>query len=149
LGGYRLPHRFLTEQGIVPAETFRDERFTFSYPAALVRLLEGWVDLAPCFVHRADPAALDEVLQLLLGADADRLAPLAFTEAVPNDGIVLGPQADPSWLRRLEEVATGPRGGELYDLLDVEALIAASTEDYAEEGLLGPYRSRRTSRGPL
>ena len=124
LAGYRLPIRHLRAGGLAPERVFASERFTFSFPAALGRLLDGTVDVAPCFVHSDEPDAVDDVLRRLVGTDADRLAPLFVTDPVPNDGLVFAPHLPPAVAAhlcgRVENTLAGSDGRALLDLLGVE-----------------------------
>lgn len=124
LAGYRLPIRHLRTIGLAPEQIFASERFTFSYPAALARLLDGTADVAPCFVHDDDPGALDGVLRLLVGSDADRIERLFVTEPVPNDGLVFAPHLPAAEAARLcgrvEQILGTGAGRAVLELLDVE-----------------------------
>src|SRR5690606_5701670 len=127
LAGYRLPIDFLRRSGRHPERIFASERFTFSYPAALARVLEGRADVAACFVHEEDDAALDGVLRQLVGSDAELLAPLAYTSPVPNDGLVFAPYLEAAETERLcDRVAAllgAPAGREVLEMLGMEAVI--------------------------
>jgi phosphonate transport system substrate-binding protein len=138
LAGYRLPIRFLRARGLHPERLFQSERFTFSYPAALGRVLEGSADVGPCFVHHPNPRALDTVLRLLVGDDAGRLTALAFTDPMPNDGIVFAPHLRASeadvLCRRLLTFARTEAGRVVLELLDVEALVPDDGSSIPELG---------------
>lgn len=142
VAGYLLPQRFLLRRGLEPKRLFVEERFSGSYPAALGRLLEGRVDLAPCFVHRADPEALQRVLRMLLGGGAaEGLRPLGFTDAVPNDGLVLAPHfeaRDGELLAAIEAALSSPEGRSVLDALDVDRLVRSDAEAYASLRAQGP-----------
>ncbi|WP_373047827.1 phosphate/phosphite/phosphonate ABC transporter substrate-binding protein [Vulgatibacter sp.] len=131
LAGYRLPLHFLRSRGLHPERLFPSERFTFSYPTALGRLLDGSADVAPCFVHRGDAEALEGVLRLLVGSEASRLEPLAFTEPVPNDGLVFAPHLPAAVAEelssRVEEVLHDSAGRAVLELLDVEQVVRADS----------------------
>jgi len=144
LAGYRLPIGYLRRAGLQPERIFVAERFTFSYPTSLRRVLEGQADVAACFVHAADDEALAGVLERLVGSDAEGLAPLAYTAPVPNDGLVFAPHLPAKETERLcertEALLCAPAGRALLELLGMEAVIRADDDPVGEMALRNGQR---------
>ena len=87
VGGYLLPRAHLRGLGVAVDRAFLQQRMLGSYAACVDALLGFETDLTALFVgqHGLEP---------IWGAKARRLKPLAYTEEVPNDGVVIGPGVD-------------------------------------------------------
>lgn len=88
-GGHLLAARYLTSQGLPPAEVFSEQRFLGSYRKAMLAVLEGEADVTSIYVSHADEANVRAFLAERVGADEARLTPFAFTGQTLSDGLVL------------------------------------------------------------
>lgn len=107
-GGYLLARSHLRRIGVPVERAFLQQSMLGSYTACIDALLSFETDLAALFVGKAG-------LEPLWGPRAKRLKALAFTEDVPNDGVVLSPAVAPERAALLREkldlllAAAGPR----------------------------------------
>lgn len=90
LAGYVMPRHYLRERGADLQETF-DETVLGSYQACFDAVLEGDADLTASYVGRRGSGYID-----LLGNAAAELRVLAWTDEIPNDGVVVSPALDPA-----------------------------------------------------
>jgi len=84
VGGYLLARAHLRKLGVAVERAFLQQSMLGSYAACLEALLSFETDLTALFAGR-------QGLEPLWGGKAKRLKVLAFTEDVPNDGVVLSP----------------------------------------------------------
>jgi phosphonate transport system substrate-binding protein len=84
VGGYLLARAHLRRLGIGIERAFLQQSMLGSYAACIDALLGFETDLSALFVGKAG-------LDPLWGSKARRLRALAYTEDVPNDGVVLSP----------------------------------------------------------
>ncbi len=139
VAGYLLPVAHLKRR-LGPVEAlFSSQGFAGSYGAALAALKAGEVDVAAvhCLPDIAD--AWRDAVEVHLEGSADAFALLDATDAVPSDGVVLGPLFV---ARRGEGVAAAltdalvalprqPGGAELlHALFRAEGFVAASPGAY-------------------
>ncbi|HWU91093.1 MAG TPA: PhnD/SsuA/transferrin family substrate-binding protein [Kofleriaceae bacterium] len=89
VGGYLLARAHLRRLGIAVETAFLQESMLGSYTACIDALLGFETDLSALFVGRAG-------LEPLWGPKARRLKVLAYTEDVPNDGVVVSPSLLPA-----------------------------------------------------
>jgi ABC-type phosphate/phosphonate transport system substrate-binding protein len=84
VGGYLLARAHLRRLGVAIDRAFLQQSMLGSYAACIDALLGFETDLSALFVGA-------QGLEPLWGAKAKRLKVLAYTEEVPNDGVVLSP----------------------------------------------------------
>ncbi|MBL0216264.1 MAG: PhnD/SsuA/transferrin family substrate-binding protein [Myxococcales bacterium] len=84
MGGYLLPRAHLRKAGIDPATAFLTERMLGSYTACFDAVLDADADLTASFLGKTE-------LETMWGDKMRRLRPLAYSDEVPNDGVVLAP----------------------------------------------------------
>lgn len=96
VGGYLLARAHLRRLGIPVDRAFLQESMLGSYAACIDALLGFETDLSALFVG-------GQGLEPLWGVKARRLKVLAFTEEVPNDGLVLSPTLSPERAEALRE----------------------------------------------
>jgi phosphonate transport system substrate-binding protein len=94
VSGYLLPLSFLKGQGFVPKD-FAAQSFAGSFVSAAEKVLANGADYTAVFaapegVRWQGATALDELAPLL----APKLHVVAYTEAVPSSGLVIGPRSD-------------------------------------------------------
>jgi phosphonate transport system substrate-binding protein len=82
--GYLMPRRHLRNRG-ARVEEILDERFHGSFRACFDAVIEGDADLTASYVGRRGSGYID-----LCGDHAAELRVLAWTDEIPNDGIVVG-----------------------------------------------------------
>jgi phosphonate transport system substrate-binding protein len=83
-GGYLLARAHLSRLGVPVERAFLQESMLGSYAACLEALLAFQTDLCALFAGKTE-------LEALWGPRVRQLRTLAFTEEVPNDGVVLSP----------------------------------------------------------
>ena len=84
VGGYLLARAHLRRLGVAIDRVFLQQSMLGSYAACIDALLGFETDLSALFVGA-------QGLAPLWGAKAKRLKVLAYTDEVPNDGVVLSP----------------------------------------------------------
>lgn len=87
--GCMMPRRYLRQRG-ANLDAMLEESFLGSYLACFDAVLEGDADLTASYVGRRGSGYID-----LCGARARELRVLAWTEEIPNDGIVISPALAP------------------------------------------------------
>ncbi|PTL76794.1 sensor histidine kinase [Vitiosangium sp. GDMCC 1.1324] len=130
-GGYLLPTRHLVAKGLLPADTFAQERYHGSYRKALLAVLEGEADVAAIYSSHPEENTVRAYLAEYVGADERRLIPFEFTEPTLADGLILTsrmPEADAAALVSiLTTLAGGGAGLEpLLGLFDSEGFVLSS-----------------------
>jgi len=88
MGGYLLPRAHLRRAGIDPATAFLSEKMLGSYTACFDAVLAADADLTASFAGKTE-------LEAMWGDRMRRLRPLAYSEEVPNDGVVIAPTLQP------------------------------------------------------
>lgn len=145
--GYLLPTSYLRRRGIDPDTVFLTQRFYGSFRDALMAVVDGYADVSSIFAHGATKVHVRGSLQEILGALAARLAPFAFTEVAPTDGLVITKRLDAADAEALERVILQmPGTGTVSVLLEVcsaQAFVRALPHDFdlMTEGLRIPLRS--------
>ena len=147
-GGYLLPVRYLLERGVVPAHTFREERYHGTYRKALRALLEGRAEVTGIYTTHPEENTVRAYLAEHVGGDERLLVPFAFTPATPADGLILTarlPEEDAAALVSILTSLAGGAGGmdPLLSLYDTEGFMLASTPLPA-----WPHAPRETVRRP-
>ena len=101
IAGYLLPVAYLRGRGLDPAKLFFAQQFTGSYRVALESVLDGKADVTSIFA----PPDADESssVEEILPGRAKELHALAFTDSVPNDGVVVSMSALPELTAALEK----------------------------------------------
>lgn len=87
-GGYLLPRAHLRLLGHDPDKLFASQTFFGSYRDALLAVLSGGADVATIYTAGADAASVSASLVQHVAGEEKRLAPFAYTDEVPNDGLV-------------------------------------------------------------
>ena len=101
MAGYILPRHYVQTQGVNPDAAFSEQRMMGSYEACFNELLDGEADITASYANRRGTAYVE-----LCGNSAHLFRVLCYTEASPNDAVVVAPQVDP---KRREEVESGLR----------------------------------------
>jgi len=128
-----LASAFLTLLGQPPEKVFKSQRFLGSYRAALEAVVDGEADVTAIYTPRAEAGAVRQQMEDLVGAKAEALVALAFTEEVPADGLVVGQRVSHSDAEPLLEslLSLGTVGrNPLMDALAAERLVPARDGDY-------------------
>lgn len=118
VGGYLLARAHLRRLGIKLEQAFLQQQMLGSYAACLDALLAYETDLAALFVGRHG-------IETGWGPRARRIKALAYTESVPNDGVVLSPALPPDRAALLREklakvLAAHPVRAQLTAMLQVD-----------------------------
>jgi phosphonate transport system substrate-binding protein len=90
VGGYLLAMAWLREQGLDPAQAFRQQTFVGSYRKALEAVLNSEADVTSVFAPAARPGhpeftGLDEIWPEKMG----EFRVLGYTQEAPNDGVAV------------------------------------------------------------
>lgn len=131
--GYLLPIAHLRHLGLEPDEVLADQEFCGSYQGALLAVLSGKADIASIYCRERTEEAARRSLAENVGASAVHLAPIAFTEDAPADGLIVTERVDDEALiGRLERAVDGSLGPTLLlELFDADRLERADPGDYA------------------
>jgi ABC-type phosphate/phosphonate transport system substrate-binding protein len=104
-GGYLLARAHLRRLGVAVDRAFLQQSMLGSYAACIDALLGFETDLSALFVG-------NQGLEPIWGPKGRRLKVLAYTDEVPNDGVVLSPALPPdraaSLREKLEKVLAAP-----------------------------------------
>jgi len=136
-GGHLLAVSLLAARGLDIKTLFSEQRFYGSYQGALLAVLGGDADVGAVYSHGDDEAAARETLVSHVGASEVELAPFAYTDPSPNDGLIV--TSRPSNVRPLiadlAHVTDGSRGPTLLlEIFEADTLIRAEPGDYSAVG---------------
>jgi phosphonate transport system substrate-binding protein len=115
VSGCLLPLVFLKSKGFNPERDFVSQEYAGSFVAAVERVIAGKADVTSVF---APPPGVQWKGETGLEEMAPHLVPkirtIAFTEEVPNSGLVASPRADPAGCRAvrgaLKSLKASPEG---------------------------------------
>jgi phosphonate transport system substrate-binding protein len=102
-GGHLLALSLLRARGLDPAKLFFSQSFAGSYRAALEQLLSGRADVTSVFANSTEEGSAVLGAEEILPGTAAQLAVLAWSEEIPNDGVLVAPEADPGAAFALEQ----------------------------------------------
>jgi len=127
--GYLYPMKLLIEAGFDPESDF-ELMALGSHDAAVIALIKGSIDAALCYDD-----ARSKLLETDFADDVDRTRILAYTPDIPADNVAVVGGLDPELRRRVRQalidLAETEQGAEvLFDLYEVEGLVAAQDADY-------------------
>jgi ABC-type phosphate/phosphonate transport system substrate-binding protein len=88
MAGYLLPRAHLRRAGVDLAEALLSEKLLGSYTACFDAVLNFEAELTASFIG-------ETALDALWGDRGRRLRPIAYTDEIPNDGVVLAPSLPP------------------------------------------------------
>jgi phosphonate transport system substrate-binding protein len=119
IGGRLLALAFLKSMGVEPHKTFGAQEILGSYQKAVEAVLDGRADVASVYAPAGPPdegpTGLPEVVP---GREAE-LRIMAYTEAVPNDGVAvamaLGMEVQERLLNVLSDLGGSPQGKRLLE----------------------------------
>jgi phosphonate transport system substrate-binding protein len=89
MSGYVLPRALLHRARMDPDTTFARVTFLGSHAACVKAVLDGKVDVASTYASPAHAEPVRHGFVELAGARGSELAPVAFSDECPNDGILL------------------------------------------------------------
>jgi phosphonate transport system substrate-binding protein len=127
--GYLYPMKLLIDAGYDPESDF-ELMALGSHDAAVIALVKGSIDAALCYDD-----ARGKLLETDFADDIDLTKILAYTPDIPADNVAvvdgLGPELREKIRQALTDLAATEDGAEvLYDLYEVEGLVAAADADY-------------------
>ncbi len=132
--GHLLPISHLTELGLDPGAVFSSQEFLGSYQGALLAVLSGKADVASIYCHGKTHEAARKTMVENVGASELHLAPFAFTEAAPSDGLIVADTAkvNDALIDAVERAVNGARGPTLLlELFEADRLERSSPCAYA------------------
>ncbi len=136
LGGHLLAVDYLRGEGYLPSQTFTEQDFAGSYPAALANVVNGHADVTAVTVSDGAETSVAESIERYGGAlHAERLASIAVTGETPNDALVFSHSLDEDRTAELIERAFGTRESPktpsaLCLALEADGFEAADPGDY-------------------
>jgi len=102
-GGHLLALSLLRAKGLDPAKLFFAQSFAGSYRAALEQLLGGRADVSSVFAHLSEEGTQVLGAEEVLPGSSAQLSVLALSDEIPNDGVLVAPEADPGAAFALEQ----------------------------------------------
>ena len=102
-GGYLLALSMLRSQGLDPARMFFSQSFVGSYRAALEQVLARRADVTSLFGGSREDGTLVLGAEEILPGSERELSVLAWSDEIPNDGVLVAPEADPEAAFALEQ----------------------------------------------
>ena len=87
--GHRLPAAHLRRQGVAPEKVLRGQVYVGSYRAALEAVATGNADFCSIYTSAPNEASVLRSLSEVGSGFAETLAPFAYTDPSPGDGLVL------------------------------------------------------------
>lgn len=126
--GYLFPYVTLAEAGVDPAKDVTGINVT-AHDAAVLAVYNGDADFATTFED-----ARNDILKEKPDA-LDKLKILAYTEPIPNDGVVVRKELHPDLIRQIQQalidIASTDEGRRLLDeLYNVTGFVPATSERY-------------------
>lgn len=130
--GYLLPFAHLSGLGLDPAALFASQEFCGSYQGALLAVLSGRADVTAIYCHGTTDAAARRTLRENVGASEIHLAPFAYTEAAPSDGLIATARVGDDVIDAVERAVDGSLGPTLLlELFEADRLERAASDEYA------------------
>jgi phosphonate transport system substrate-binding protein len=102
-GGYLLALSLLRTKGLEPSRLFFSQSFAGSYRAALEQVLARRADVTSLFGSAGEDGERVLGAEEVLPGSEKELAVLAWSDAIPNDGVLVAPEADPEAAFALEQ----------------------------------------------
>lgn len=132
VAGYLLPLAHLRALGKDPARLFAQQQFVGSYKAALEAVADGKAQVCSVF---APPEGQQAGVEQILPGRGGEFEVIAFTEAVPNDGVAVSVGVPPAQAAAVERALLAmhetPEGQKvLADVFHVERFEAAPRLGY-------------------
>lgn len=129
--GYLLPIAFLRMLKQDTGRLFSEQRFVGTYRDALLAVAEGKTDVTSIYTSRAEDASVVKSMRELIGPDSNALAPIAFTDEVPADALVITSAVDAATAQAwTEKFLSLTSSHPLLKLLAAERLTRARDGDY-------------------
>lgn len=130
--GYLLPFAHLSALGLEPVALFSGHEFCGSYQGALLSVLSGKADVTAIYCHGTTEEAARRTLRENVGASEVHLAPFAFTEAAPSDGLIATARVNGDVIDAVERAVDGSLGPTLLlELFEADRLERAGAGEYA------------------
>ena len=130
--GYLLPVSHLRGLGLDPASLFSQQQFCGSYQGALLAVLSGKADVTAIYAHGTTEEAARRTLRENVGASEIHLAPFAYTEAAPSDGLIATARVPGPVIDAVERAVDGSLGPTLLlELFEADRLERAGHDEYA------------------
>ena len=130
-----FPRKMLREHGIDPVRDFKQILYSGGHDATVLAVLNRKVDAGATYANSPDTRDTAWQRYLKNPADVQRIYPIAFSEPIPADNIVVNENLDARVAKKIEEIfldmSRDPSGKRmLRDLYQIDGFVPAADSDY-------------------
>jgi phosphonate transport system substrate-binding protein len=133
--GNIFPRKMFKEHGIDPVRDFKQVLYSGGHDATVLAVLNGKVDAGATYANSPDGNDTAWMRYLKNSEDVKKIHPIAFSEPIPADNLVVNGQLDGTIVKKIEEIfielSRDPAGKKmLRDLYQIDGFVPASDRDY-------------------
>ncbi len=108
MSGYLMAKRWLAKQGVDVDAILAEQVFTSSFADSIQSVLSREADITAIFVHGKSMTDFRRALEEIRGGVRDEIEPIAYTEPLPADGILIGHELDEGVAQQLHWLLRAP-----------------------------------------
>ena len=133
--GHVFPRKMLKDQGIDPARDFKKIFYSGGHDATVLAVLNGKVDAGATYANSPDSRDTAWMRYLKDPEDLKRIRPIAFSEPIPADNLVIRSNLDDRIVQKIVdifiELSNDPKGKKmLRELYQIDGFVRATDKDY-------------------
>jgi phosphonate transport system substrate-binding protein len=130
-----FPRKMLHERGIDPVRDFKQILYSGGHDATVLAVLNRKVDAGATYANSPDNNDTAWMRYLKHPDDVKKIRPIAFSEPIPADNLVMNGSLDPAIAKKIEEIfldlSRDPKGKQmLRDLYQIDGFVPATDQDY-------------------
>jgi phosphonate transport system substrate-binding protein len=130
-----FPRKMLHERGIDPVRDFKQILYSGGHDATVLAVLNRKVDAGATYANSPDNNDSAWMRYLKHPDDVKKIRPIAFSEPIPADNLVMNGSLDPAIAKKIEEIfldlSRDPKGKQmLRDLYQIDGFVPATDQDY-------------------
>jgi phosphonate transport system substrate-binding protein len=133
--GNIFPRKMFKERGIDPVRDFKQILYSGGHDATVLAVLNGKVDAGATYANSPDSDDNAWMRYLKNPEDVNKIRPIAFSEPIPADNLVINDNLDEGIAKKVEEIflqlSRDPKGKQMMrDLYQIDGFVAATDRDY-------------------
>jgi phosphonate transport system substrate-binding protein len=133
--GNVFPRKMFKDHGIDPVRDFKQILFSGGHDATVLAVLNGKVDAGATYANSPDSQDTAWMRYLKNTEDVKKIRAIAFSEPIPADNLVLGPNINDALAKKIEaafiEISRDPAGKKmLRELYQIDGFVPATDQDY-------------------
>ena len=108
MSGYLMAKRWLAKQGVDVDAVLAEQVFTSSFADSVQSVLSREADITAIFVHGKSMTDFRRSLEEIRGGARDDIEPIAYTDRLPADGILISSDLEPELAKQLHWLLRAP-----------------------------------------